>query len=207
MEEAAAEARALGDEIIKKAVEQANRIINDASQRAQQEYSTILEKARQEAEQLRQQAQLEGMEKGAQSQIGEIRQCIASLEQAVSKLEGSQAGFMAEYEANLKWMALEISSKILSRRIEDDDLEMLDLVKDAVNSVGSAKWITVEVSNQMPELFDELVQSLNTADSQRLDVRQISAPPGTCVVDTPSGIVDASVYTQIENLREYFLNE
>lgn len=203
-----AEAAAIGEEIVKRALEQATQIIGDASRQAQSDYAVLMERAHAEAEQLRQQAYQEGLSEGARAQLNEVRQCIVSLEQTVCKLEGEQAGFITEYEQNLKWFALEIASKILNKRIEKDNTEMIELVKEAVGAMQNSKWVTVEVSNSMPALFDVLIRTLRSADNgRRVDVRQISAPPGTCVIDTPGGVVDASVYTQLQNLKDYFENE
>ena len=148
------------------------------------------------------------MAEGARTQIAEIRGCISRLEEKVSQLEGAQAGFVAEYEQNLKWMALEIASKVLGKRIEEDDTEMASLVKEAVNTVWGAKWITVEISDAMPGLLDLLAKNLHLADGgSRVEVHPVQAPAGTCIIDTPSGLIDASVYTQLENLKEYFAGE
>ena len=34
-----------------------------------------------------------------------------------------------------------------------------------------------------------------------------AAPAGTVMLETPSGVVDASVMTQLDNLRDYFMRQ
>lgn len=191
--------------LLEQARHQAEMIVRDAAQRAQEEYSATMHRAEMEAETLRAQAVQEGRAEGARTQVETIRTCIAGLEASISAMEGSQAGFVTEYEQNLQWVALEIASKLMNKKIQTDDAEMLELVKGAVNSVSGAKWISVEVSSEMPHLLEQLTECLQTASAnKKADVRPINAPYGTCLVETPEGIVDASLYKQIENLKEYF---
>ena len=201
------DSNAVAEMIIQKAVEQADRIMADAAQRAQAERAEILHRAQEEAALAKEQARQDGEREGAQSQVEEIRACIAQLELAISKLEGEQAGFVAEYEQNLKWMALEIASKVLNKRLDYSDADIADLVRGAVNTVKGANWITVQISDGAPKLLETLIQSLKIAEGGKITIHDIPAPPGTCIVETPESVVDASVYIQLENLKEYFLNE
>lgn len=195
-------------EIIDDAKQQADLIVRDAARRAQENYNEILQRAAEEAQALRQSAMEDGLTNGARAQVQNVSKSVEALELAVSKLEGQQAGFMAEYENSLKTLALEIATKILHKKVETDPAEMAELVKAAVSTVGGVKWVTVEVSNEMPALLETLTNTLQTAErGPKLEVHPIAAAFGTCYLDTPGGIVDVSLYTQIENLREYFTAE
>lgn len=192
-------------EIKRLAEQQAEAILLDAAQRAQDSYIETLKRAEVEAQALREEAVIQGRAEGVSSKKEQIEQCVAQIEQAVIRMESEQAAFMVDYEQKLKWLALEIASKILSKKVEDNGAEMAELVQNAVSAAGSAKWVGVEVSNQMPELLGALEQSF--ADNDKVEVRAIAAPPGTCRIETAAGVVDASVYTQIENMKEYFASE
>ncbi|MEG0110739.1 MAG: FliH/SctL family protein [Oscillospiraceae bacterium] len=99
-----------------------------------------------------------------------------------------------------------MAARILNKRIENDDTEMEALVKAAVNSVKNAEWIRVEIAETMTGLIDKVTQVLKQSDNTKVKVMGVTEPVGTCIVDTPEGRTDASVYTQLANLKEYFKN-
>lgn len=209
------EERKQAHQLLEEAQEQARNIIREASARAQQERDDLLAQTNEQCEQLRQQAFAQsselglkqGLREGIEQQIETVRSAVESLEQTISRIEGEHAGFMAEHEQNLKWLALEIAGKILGARIEQDDTQMISLVKAAVSTVKKSKWITIELSNRMTSLIQTLEDQLKLAGDDKIDVRPIEAPEGTCIIDTPDGVIDASISTQLENLRIYFREE
>ena len=209
--DAISHAEELAQDILQKAREEAALIVSQANLQAKLDHDHLLAQTATELEQIKKEAYEEayqaGRTDGAQAEAVSIRECIGALEIAVANLEGQQAGFMAEYEYNLKWLAWEIASKVLGHKIEQDETELVSLVKTAVASVKNAKWIAVEVSEEMTELIDRLTQEFKRTGDAQIDIRGISAPVGTCIVDTPDGLIDASVYSQLENLRQYFMSE
>lgn len=199
------------DAIIQKAHEDAAAIINKAEIQRKIDHDHMVEQTAVELERIKKEAYQEayqkGLAEGTQKQVDNLKDCIAQLEDGIGKLAGEQAGFMAEYEYNLKWLAWEIASKVLGRKLEKDETELVSLVKMAVASVKNAEWITVEVSDKMTGLLDALTKEFRRMGDDRIEVRGISAPEDTCIIDTPSGLIDASVYRQLENLRIYFAKE
>lgn len=201
------QAIAMSEAIIEKAMEDAERMRAEAQNEIEFARAAMMEQVALEAEQVKQEAYQLGIQMGAAAEAETIAQCIHNLELAVARIEGEQEGFMVEYEGNLKWLALEIASRVLSKRIEQDDSEMMSLVKSALATVKSTEWIKVELSQDMTGLIDALGQELKRAGEERITVRGISAPPGTCIMDTPASKLDASMYTQLQNLKEYFAQE
>lgn len=190
--------------VIGKAAERARELMDNAARDAAALRENILQQAQQEAMELETQAYAEGLARGVQERRNEIDDCVHKLELAVGRIEGEQAGFMAEYEENLRWLAVEIASRVLNKRIADDETEMESLVKAAVATVKNAEWIRVEIAETMTGLIDKLTQTLKQSDGAKIQLRGVTEPVGTCVVDTPDGRTDASVYTQLANLKEYF---
>ena len=189
--------------VIEKAAEHAKLTIAKAIEQAQAQREDILAQAVKEAQAIKQQAYEEGVQTGMQSKTGEINDCIKKIELAISVMEGEQAGFIAEHEENLRWLALEIAARVLNKRI-DDDKEMESLVKAAIKSVKNAEWIRVEIAESMTGLIDSLTQLVKQNEGGKVQVIGVTEPVGTCIIDTPQGRIDASVYTQLANLKEYF---
>lgn len=199
-----AEAQAAAAELLQRASEEADRIRQEASEQAMRERISLLEQTERDAEQIRQQAYELGMSEGMRDQCAAVGRLIESLEEAVSRIEGEQAGFMAEHEANLRWLAHEIASRVLAKRIGEDDAELASLVKAAVGSVKNADWVSVELSDKASTLIEQLSQELRKTEGDRVEIRGVPAPSGTCRIETAEELIDASVYTQLSNLKEYF---
>lgn len=192
--------------IFRDAEEQAAGITAAARQKAAEQSNAVLLQAQQEAEGIRQNAYAEGKARGyaegTAAKVSAIEQLIARLESAVSELEGGFSGFISEYESNLKWAVLEVSSKVLGRIIERDELELVELVKTAVEQVKNSEWINLHLCNESVELIERMRREL--APIRQLEVVPDDLPQGSCLLDMPSGKLDASIDTQLRNLQEYF---
>lgn len=193
---------ALKEEIIRGAMAEAARILEDAVQRAEEQKSAKLAEVTSEARQMRQEAAEEGRQEGMAQAIETVRQSAKALEHAIASFEGERASFEAEYEQQLKWTAIEIASKVMAKKVEDDDAEMAAMVEKAVASVRNEPWIRVDVAQEMTGLIGQLMALFEK--DENVNVSPIPAQPGTVHIETPSGVVDASLHTQLANLREYF---
>lgn len=194
------------EDIFRDAEEQAAKIITDARRKTEEESQIARMNAQQEAIGIRNEAYLEGQSsgfaEGAAAKVTEIEQCVSRLEQAVAEIEGQVSGFVAEYESNLKWAVAEVSSKVLGRIIERDEVELVELVKDAVDQVKNSEWIDLHLCRESTDLIERLQREL--APLRQLDIVPSDLPPGSCLLDIPSGKLDASIDTQMDNLKEYF---
>ncbi|MDL2219609.1 hypothetical protein LJC04_04685 [Ruminococcaceae bacterium OttesenSCG-928-O06] len=197
-----AEQNALREEIIQGAMAEAGRILEDAVRGAEEQKAAALAGIQDEAERLRAAAAEEGRKEGFAAVVGDMQQAAGQLEAAIADFEGGRAGFEAEYETQLKWMALEIASKVLAKKVDEDDAVMADMVQKAVQSVRNEAWIRVEVSQEMVRLIDKLTEIY--AGQPGIEISGVSTAPGTVQIETPSGLMDASLQTQLANLREYF---
>lgn len=202
-----------GDELVqmlRKAEERAEELLQHARDQAAMEAEEILQSARrqaaQEAELLRaktyEEAYHNGITDGIKAKTQQVEAIIAQLEAVVVQIEGEMSGFIAQYEADMKWAVLEVAGKVLDRVIERDDLELLEMVKAAVDTVKNSEWIDLHLSDQAVYLIDRLEREM--APLKYLTIIPEDLPPGSCILDIPSGRVDASIHTQLENLKEYF---
>lgn len=196
--------------LLKKAEERGDQIIKEAQARANEEAEKILQAAREQAEREAQalrdrtygEAYNNGTADGIKAKTRQVEGVITKLEETVVRIEGEMSGFIAQYEGDLKWAVLEVASKVLDKIIERDDMEMLEMVKAAVDTVKSSEWIDVHLSDEAVYLIDRLEREM--APMQYLTVVPEELPKGSCIIDVPSGRIDASIRTQLDNLKEYF---
>ena len=126
----------------------------------------------------------------------------------MERLSQDQDSFLRQYQEGLLGLSLEIAQKVLDEAVMSDASLMRPLVQKAVASVKNAEWISVEVSSRLPGLVEELKKELaGRPDLPRTDVMGAELPPGGCRVQTPEGILDASVDTQLTNLKNLVENQ
>ena len=121
----------------------------------------------------------------------------------LNQLAQQQRQYFIRYEKALPDLALEIAGKVMEHAIQTDPLVLEPLVQRAVAQVKNAEWLEVQISQQLPELAQELRKELQEwTDARHVEVTTDQNELGACVVHTPQGIIDASVSTQLDNLNK-----
>jgi len=170
---------------------------------ANTEAEKILRAAQEKAEAMRTTAQQEGYNTALSQKSEQISQRLARVDRILTEMSERQAKFFADYNRELENLALQVAEKIMMHRIEVDPAEMTDLLMQAVGSVRTEDWITVEVSQELPELVKHLQQDYTDyLEKRQIEIAAREAPKGTCVIQTSTGVTDASIATQLSNLRE-----
>ncbi len=136
---------------------------------------------------------------------GELKQCIAEVEQRMEELEDQQHAYMAAYAKNLKYLAVEIAEKFINQQIDENSKTLQKLVLNTIGKVKNANWMTVELSDRLVELIGCLKMELQKPEyHDGAELAPLSAPADTVRVTTDSGTVDASVSVQAKNLKSLF---
>lgn len=184
-----------------------------ARETASKESEAILLRARAAAtgirEQARQEGYAQGLEEGRQEALAskkkELADLISRLSSMMQELAQRHEEYLGQYAHELKYLALDIADKLLYKRLERDDEELKSLVRHAVSSVRNVEWMKVEISDQMPLLFATLQEEFSAAEyAEHIQLEQKDVPLGTVRINLPDGVLDASIQTQLENLKESF---
>lgn len=199
--------RELCDKMIAQATSEAARLIEEGHARAQAEYSAAISAAQNDIAAEQQKAFTLGRTDAAKACRDEINGCVAKIEDLICRLESDHAAFITGYENDLKWLAIEIAQQILCDTIESDNQKLCSLVLGAVKSVKNARWLKVELSDQMAGVLSTIQQAVESEIPGKAEFKLVSAPADHCVVETPEKVFDASLSQQIENLKIYFANE
>ncbi len=188
---------------VSEAREEAERVSKEVIKLAHTEHDVLIKQAQESAERIRMEAYQEGLDRGRREKQEELRTAIEETNHAIQQIELENVQYMHLYEEELKNLAVDVASRILRKRITPDGHEMADLVKAAINSVKDADWITAELSERMPGLLSFLESELRES---RINVEIIAKdlPEDACMIKTSDGNIDASVTTQLRNVKEYF---
>ena len=132
------------------------------------------------------------------------------LEHARNQAEQSAARILEleeyseEIKARITEMALVIAEKILQREVGAGAEGLADLVEQAVMSERDKNEITVHLSDDSIALVEELerrLEPLRDRNGGYVRIRPEQQQPGYVQIETEEGIVDASVFVQLENLK------
>lgn len=193
-EEVLWQAKLKAHQLIKNGMECANNIILDAKQKAREELETARKNGYEEG-------YLTGQQKGEQM----VQAGLQELQALLCSIEKAKAEYFAQYEEQLKELALGIAKKVIDSELKNDSSRFLSIYQNAVKQSGKPEWVKLVVAEQEAEFATASASLLMSLTEDTKDLQVIvsgEASPGTCVVETPSSVIDASVDTQLSQLRE-----
>ena len=164
----------------------------------------LISKARQEALAIREQAQHEGFEEGlamAQPVLDECRQHIETFFSA-------RQTALEKASHDLAPIILEVVGQVLQMEARCDEELVVHMVKRTIQQLDkNQKRLTVKVNPQdLETLENEFNQRPPLKGSVEWYVEaDATVDPGSCMVETESGLVDARFSTQIETLGKLLL--
>lgn len=184
--------------------ELSRRILKKAGDEAAQ----ITRAAQEKAEALRTAAQQEGYRDARAEKAQQIADRIGQVDRTLAGLAQRQEVFFADYAKQLESLAVSVAEKIMADTIEADPTRMAKLVMQAIGSVKTEDWVTVEVSEKLPELVEYLKSEYaETLNRRQIELSPEDLPKDACIIQTAAGITDASIATQLGNLRELIQSE
>jgi len=196
-----AEARADRDEVLRRAADEAAQII----QGARAEAEAIIAAARAEAEGIREAARQEGYSQGRADAREELLARRAELDQLVAAVNQERERFLSEAEPQLAQLALMIAAKVIEREVVLAGDVAVTIARACIRKIKERRWLRIHVN---PENIDsiraareEILAQLGT--DARLEVAEDArVDRGGCVIESPSGVVDARIQTRIDILQE-----
>lgn len=190
------------DKIISEANEQAEKIIKDAKAKSQ----SIMQNVMKEAEQIRTDAFNEGLNKAVEEKSSAVDAVLSEFKNILEDMKSSQLDYFNRYAKELKYLALDIVSKVSMNKISEDDTFLQKLIVQNVKSIRDAQWITIEISEKLPELAKKIEDEMNVCGMSKKTETQLSdeLDEGSCILKATDRIVDISLSTQLDNIRAYF---
>jgi flagellar assembly protein FliH len=170
--------------------------------RRQEDRETIAS-AHQEADRIREQARQEGLQQGLSQAQDEIR----NLQEQLQNLLLSRNEAMMGLVQDITPLAIEVAQRIIKTEVSCDETLVVQMARDVVQKAGrTAKTIVVKVN---PSDLQAVKLSL-TSDpipnmkAELLIHEEDSVETGSCLVETNSGLIDASFHTQFALLKALF---
>lgn len=140
-----------------------------------------------------------------QAREAELQQIERSWADALESFNARRDAMLDDARDALIALACRIASRVTHRVIEADPGVVVDQVRESVSMVMGASRLVVEVSPACHDLVRSALPGVmaSLGSSAHTEVRtDESLSPGSCVVRSAAGVIDASIETQLDRIAE-----
>lgn len=203
-------AQVQADQILRDAERRANEILETARREAQEQSAAILEESRREGLEA---GRAEGVAQGARQALEEGRQ---NREKQAQALEAEVAKFleragqaldrqMDDNVEELRDLALAIAEKVVSVSLKSSSEVICRMVQAAIDKRKRREWVHIYIAEcdakQLVKIPQSLASALSALSGRVRIIPMADDEAGTCIIEMPDEIIDASAATQLNNIR------
>lgn len=181
-------------------IEESRRILSAAEERAR----GIVSAARAEAARIEEEARAEGYAHGAERAEAVWAERFAELEGYVAAFEEERRAFYDSAEPELALLATDIARKVIRREVEAGGDVVLGVVRAAMHRIKDRQVrILVNPKDLEPVRgYRDVLSGIADGAPEIEIVSDRRVGQGGCVLETPSGKIDARIESQLEGIGE-----
>lgn len=193
---------------------------------ARQEAARILEEAQQESERQREMAAQEGRQEGyaagyeegrqraGEEFRGEIKGHLAEFERdmrkALDAVDAARERCLHTYLEELKDCAVAIGEKVIHISLRSSGEVIKQMIISATEKLKKTAWVKIYMDkydyDMMMEADAGVIDELSHLSDNIKFIVMDKEDRGSCIIEMPEEIVDVSVNTQIENIKDILEN-
>lgn len=216
-EEEAEEEKGEEEELISFARIQAETITREAEAEAARILETAREKAKAEAEEVFAKAKADGqregynagmtqaLEEGRKHQAAQAEELGASVEQFLKRANTMLEHQMDENIDELRDLAMAIAEKVICISLKSSGEVIGRMIQTAIDKKKRKEWVHIYIAEcdakRMTQVPPSLAASLSALSDRVRIIPMGEDEPGTCIIEMPDEIIDASAATQLDNIR------
>ncbi len=138
-----------------------------------------------------------------QNQKNELNELLSNLESIVETLSAMQSELFHRHRDDIINLAVEISRRILTHRIEQDDYKIQDVIKQALDDAPTQKDIVIRLNPKDYAQIEQLTKSSEKDFAKGATfVADASIAPAQCLLETPKGIVESFIDGHLDRISE-----
>ena len=184
------------NEKINKAKEEAKFIINEAYEKAKKIYDNA-----------KKDGYSEGKDLGYNEGLKEAKSIIQESLSIKKEIENTKKETIKKIEKDDIELTIKTIEKILNKKIQDDHETICSLIKLGLDKCTYTENLTLRVSPEDYDIVTDLKDKILALSENISDIKikqDKSLKHGSCIIDTPSGSVDSSIWTQFEQIKKTF---
>ncbi len=202
---------------------QAELILNQAREDAEQILAQARQRAETEQEEIRAGARDEGYREGyAQGIAKAMDDSVRDREATAARLEKEVQSFLEkaslareemllQTREELLELCLSIAEKVVRVSLKSSSEVIVRMIQTATERMKRQEWVHIYISGcdarQLAQISPALTTTLGALSQHIKVVPMGDDEGGTCIVETPEEIVDASVSTQMSNIRDVLYDQ
>ena len=198
--------------ILSKAREEAQQILDQARDQAMAEQEEIRAGARDEGYR---EGYAQGIAKAMDDSIRDREATAARLEQEVQafleKASLAREEMILQSQDELLELCLSIAEKVVRVSLRSSSEVVVRMIQTATERMKRQEWVHIYISGcdarQVVQISPALTTTLGALSQHIKVVPMADDEGGTCIVETPEEIVDASVSTQMSNIRDVLYDQ
>ena len=149
---------------------------------------------RNELDAIRKAAMTQAYEQARAEKLEELEQLLIRVAEEVTSLRMDTEAYIQKYFDDLQYMAIEIAQRMIQQKISADDTVLQQLMLQAIHKLKNAKWIKVEISEELTTLLQRMQAELDKAEyGGRIGIYPIAASKDTCRISTEEGTTVLSI--------------
>ncbi len=205
------------EEMAQKIIEHAQTVslnqIKEATERANQNYEVEMNRARSQGFEVgKEEGRKKGLEIGYQEGLTEgkreseeiSRKTIEFMHGVIEGIDDGRHDLLKKYQDDLKDLAFIIAQKIVRKEMEEHTENIKNIIENAAQMCKNQDYLRVVVSPESYKLLlgdEDLAEKLNAYSNDVKFVPDATMKNTDCIIETPLGMIDAGVDTQLENVK------
>ena len=200
---------------------QADQILRDAERRAEELLETARREAREQSEAILEESRQAGLEAGRAEGVAlGVQQALEEGRQERERQAQAQAAEVARFleragqamdrqmddnVEELRDLALAIAEKVVSVSLKSSSEVICRMIQAAIDKRKRREWVHIYIAEcdakQLVKLPQSLVSALSALSGRVRIIPMADDEAGTCIIEMPDEIIDASAATQLNNIR------
>ncbi len=197
--------------ILEEARREAQQILEDAARQADRERERAFEEGRQEGYA---RGYDEGYQKAEEEFRGEIREHLQEFEddmrKALDAVDTARKNCLHTYLEELKDCAIAIGEKVIHISLRSSGEVIKQMIISATEKLKKTAWVKIYMDkydyDMMMEADAGVIDELSHLSDNIKFIVMDKEDRGSCIIEMPEEIVDVSVNTQIENIKDILEN-
>lgn len=165
------------------------------------EDKNLISKAYEESNAIRENAQAQGFEEG----LGQAQHAIEDLRGNIAQLLNGREEALLSLANEIGALAVEVAARIIKTEVSCDESLVLNLVRDTIQKAGrSSKSILIKLNPEDTGTVKKMLKDdpIPNLHAELIVMDDPAVDQGSCIIETNSGLIDASFSTQLGILRQ-----
>lgn len=200
---------------------QAEKIIETAKLQAEELKAERLQQAESEIEAACQQAKAEGFQQGyaegleqaraeAKNRLEEqLQKQTQEVAAYLKKVDNAREDMINQTKKELCDLSITVAEKVIRVSLKSSSEIIARMIQAATEKMKRQEWVHIYVGGYeaaaLAQLTPELTVALASISDHIKIIPMADDETGTCIIETPNEIIDASVSTQVQNIREMLI--